>query len=137
MPAESRFMIKLSFLYLIVGFVIGTMLIISKAYGVWGFAWQLLPVHIEIMLTGWIIQLTLGTAYWIFPRFLEGSPCGNALYVKIVAGLLNGGIMLICLHHIVEISEYDTVIGRLLEVMAVAVFIGLHWKRVVSFRKSP
>jgi len=30
-----------------------------------------LPIHIEVLIFGWIIQFTLGTAYWILPRFLQ------------------------------------------------------------------
>jgi heme/copper-type cytochrome/quinol oxidase subunit 1 len=56
------------------------------------FLWRLLPVHIEFLLFGWIVQLVLGVASWIFPRFWRSR--GNQTPAWISFGLLNLGVWL-------------------------------------------
>ena len=38
--------------------------------------WRLLPAHIELLLLGWTLNLALGMAYWILPRYKTGAPRG-------------------------------------------------------------
>ncbi len=134
MPAPSRWMIRCSLVYLLVGFVIGGAVLVSKAYPAYSAVWLLLPVHIEVMIFGWIIQLTMGTAYWILPRFLEGESRGNPLLSKLMVAALNAGIILNVLSYLDLFSGPDLIWGRSLEVAAVGLFVALHWNRAVSYR---
>lgn len=133
MPAPSRWLIRSSFVCLLFGIIIGALLLIHKAYPVHPAMWSLLPVHIELLIFGWIIQFTMGTAYWILPRYLEGASRGNPALAKIMVVLLNLGIAIMIIG---RISNWDVVLsvaGRLLEIGAVLLFIKLHWQRVVSY----
>lgn len=134
MPAPSRWMIRCSLGYLLTGFVIGALLLIGKAFSTFSQQWVLLPVHIEILIFGFIIQFTMGTAYWILPRFLEGNPRGNPQMAGWIVGLLNLGIVLNILSYISLLPSGATLAGRSLEVTAVILFIALHWNRIVSYR---
>lgn len=134
MPAPSRWMIRASLIYLLIGFTLGAALLASKAYPSYSAVWLLLPIHIEVMIFGWIIQLTMGTAYWILPRFLKGESRGDPLLSKLMVVALNAGIILNVLSYL-EVSPYlDPVWGRCLEVVAVVLFVNLHWNRAVSYR---
>ncbi|HKK44826.1 MAG TPA: hypothetical protein VJ964_04855 [Balneolaceae bacterium] len=134
MPAQSRWMIRCSLIYLLVGFVIGALLLSAKTYPALSQLWILLPVHIEILIFGFIIQFTLGTAYWILPRFIKGKPRGNSGIAKLVVGSLNAGIFLNIMTFLNILPVQATILGRSLEGAAVALFVTLHWSRVVSYR---
>jgi hypothetical protein len=134
MPAPSRWMIRCALCYLLIGVAIGGLILTSKAYPSLVWSWTLLPIHIEFAIFGWIIQLTMGTAYWILPRFLSGDSRGNVGAAKGMVATLNGGIMINVITYLDVLPEWGIVAGRLLETSAVVLFITLHWKRVVSYR---
>ena len=134
MPVPSRWMIRCSLLYLLAGFAIGAGMLISKAWPTaYPQVWQLLPIHIEVTIFGWIIQFTMGTAYWILPRYLETGGRGNSMWVKIMVGLFNTGIIINIISYLHYMPEKAVFWGRLLEVSAVGLFILLHWQRAVSY----
>lgn len=134
MPTPSRWMIRASFVYLTLGFILGALLLVHKAYPLHPAIWVLMPIHIELMIFGWIIQLTLGTAYWILPRYLEGQPRGNIKLSAVMVCMLNAGIVLNVFSFLNFLPQNATLAGRLLELGAVILFILLHWNRVASYR---
>lgn len=134
MPAQSRWMIRLSFVYLTIGVILGAAMLIHKAFPIHPMIWVLLPVHIQVLIWGWIIQFTLGTAYWILPRFLKGEARGNTRLSWTMVLALNTGICL----NLAGIGFDERVLdigGLLLQVVAVGLFVFLHWKRATSFNK--
>jgi cbb3-type cytochrome oxidase subunit 1 len=135
MPTPSRLMIKASMLYMLTGFVIGALILISKVYPEYSWAWSLLSVHIEVSIFGWVIQLTMGTAYWILPRYLKTKSRGNPKLALAMIGMLNLGILMNVSSYLDMIASSATILGRLLEVGAVVLFIVLHWNRAVSYNR--
>ena len=135
MPTPSRWMIKASMLYMLVGFTIGAFILVSKVYPEFSVVWSLLSVHIEVSIFGWIIQLTMGTAYWILPRYLKTKSRGNPKLAMLMVGMLNAGILINVASYLDFIFLSASIVGRLLEVGAVVLFIGLHWNRAVSYNK--
>jgi len=133
MPTPSRWMIKASMLYMLIGFVIGAMILISKVYPEYSSVWNLLTVHIEVGIFGWIIQLTMGTAYWILPRFLKTKSRGNPKLALAMVGMLNLGILINVASYVSILHSSAIILGRVLELGAVALFIVLHWNRAVSY----
>lgn len=133
MPLPSRLMIRFSFLYLIVGFLLGASLLIHKAYPLFPGVWHLIVLHIEMLIFGWIIQFTLGTAYWILPKS-RGKPADrDQHWAMIIPAALNLGIFINIGDHLFRISEHAWLVGRFFELVAVVFFIALHWNRVKSF----
>jgi cbb3-type cytochrome oxidase subunit 1 len=135
MPAPSRWMIRCSFLYLLTGFAIGALMLISKAWPAYPQIWIALPVHIEILIFGWIIQFTMGTAYWILPRYLETGDRGNPFLAKGMVVLFNVGVLLNVFTYLNGSPPWGTAAGRSLEVLSVILFIALHWNRAASYRE--
>lgn len=135
MPTPSRWMIKASLLYMLAGFSIGALILISKVYPSMSSMWSLLAVHIEVSIFGWIIQLTMGTAYWILPRYLKTKSRGNSKLAMLMVALLNVGILINIASYLDVVGSAATILGRLLEVGAVVLFISLHWNRAVSYNK--
>lgn len=136
MPRVSVWMIRMSFLYLAFGVSIGALLLISKSLGIASFAWNLLPIHIEFLIFGWIIQFTLGTAYWILPRYLKTKGRGKPLPAIMMVVLLNTGILLMVISELKPGYSFLGLIGRSSQLLAVVLFIRLHWQRIVSYAKS-
>lgn len=134
MPAPSRWMIRLSLMYLLSGIGLGSLILIHKAYPLHPALWQLLPVHIEITIFGWIIQFTLGTAYWMLPRFLEGPARGNPLLALSMVALLNLGIIFVIIDSLLPVTFPLRLAGRSLELISVILFLTLHWNRIVTYR---
>ena len=136
MPAPSRWMIRCSLLYLLAGFAIGSGMLISKAWpAAYPQVWQLLPVHIEVAIFGWIIQFTMGTAYWILPRYLKTGDRGHSMPAKLMVALFNAGIVMNICSYLHVVPRSAVFWGRLLEVSSVILFIILHWNRAISYRK--
>lgn len=135
MPLVSRIMIRSSLACLLLAVGMGALLLVHKAWPLHGGLWLLLPLHIELALIGWVVQFTLGTAYWMLPRHLEGSPRGNSVAALAMALLLNGGIALVLAYHLAG-PGWMQIAGRGMEAAAVALFATLHWKRVVSHAVS-
>lgn len=135
MPLPSRWMIRGSFIYLLVGFLLGAILLINKAYPFYPQLWTLLGIHIEVLIFGWIIQLTLGTAYWILPKNRAKQTRKIKKPALVMAVLLNGGILLNISDPLFQFWNHAWVAGRSLELLAVVLFILLHWERITSFRR--
>lgn len=133
MPVPSRWMIRAALVYLCLGFGVGAVLLAAKGGGGAGGWSALRPLHIEWLLVGWIAQLTMGVAYWIFPRVLTrrdvtetSAPVWSAFVT------LNAGVWLAGLGAIEPRTATGLlfVAGRLLEVVAAAIFVAAMWRRV-------
>lgn len=136
MPVPSRWMIRLSLIYLLLGIGMGAAMLIHIAYPLHPAIWQLLPVHIEVTIFGWIIQFTLGTAYWMLPRFLTSPQRGPRWAANALIIILNVGILLTLLDDISDTEMPVQLLGRCLELLAVIIFISLHWRRIVTYRNQ-
>lgn len=136
MTLPSRLLIKSSLIYLVIGAFLGALLLINKALNVEPAIWAWLPVHIELMIFGWIIQFTLGVAYWILPRFLEGEARGNSSLAYLMVCAINLGIWMMVVAELTQISDSLRLVARGLELLAVLLFISLHWKRIVTYNKN-
>ena len=128
MPLLSRWFIRAALLYLAVGVTVGSLLLGHKGLPFYPWLWRLLPLHVEFLLFGWTVQLVMGVAFWIFPRFWRSR--GNALPAWIAFGLLNVGVWLAGLAPILGGSAWWLLWGRLAETAAAFAF-GLHiWSRI-------
>lgn len=92
MPRLSVLMIRAALLHLGIGFLFGGLLLFNKGLPFAGFLWRLLPIHIELLLFGWMLQLTMGVAFWIVPRFSTPSRYGRVWLVVLAFVLLNVGV---------------------------------------------
>ena len=72
MPRLSVWSIRTAMLYLGLGFLWGALMLFEKGAPVAPSLLRLLPMHIEFVLIGWTMQLAMGVAFWILPRFSHG-----------------------------------------------------------------
>ncbi len=73
MPLLSRCFIRSALVCLATGFTLGGLILTAKAGAFDARVWAWLPVHIALLLNGWLVQLSMGVAYWILPRILLGD----------------------------------------------------------------
>jgi hypothetical protein len=129
MPRLSIWFIRASLIYLFVGFLFGALILAEKGVSYYPSVWTLFPIHMEFLLIGWLIQLAMGVAFWIFPRFGMGLPHsrGNEKLIWISFVLVNVGILTVALQHWFPLG---LLIGRLCEVGGVISYAFGLWRRV-------
>jgi cbb3-type cytochrome oxidase subunit 1 len=132
MPRLSRLMIRAAFIYLFLGFTFGALLLAHKGIPLHPGLWAWRPAHIEFLLFGWIVQLTMGVAFWILPRYWQKPRRPNEVYAQISFVLLNAGIWLVVAGATFGAGYGVLAGGRALETGAVIFFACHAWKRIVS-----
>lgn len=95
MPRFSVWGIRLALLHFLLGITFGAILLVNKAIPLHPSLWALLPLHIDFLLMGWIVQLVFGVAYWIFPRFRGEPKRGDPRLAWAALALLNLGVWLL------------------------------------------
>jgi hypothetical protein len=68
MPQLTRHFVRAAVLYLAAGALLGGVVLWNKAAPIAN-SWPWLVAHISLVTWGWLLQLTMGVAYWILPRF--------------------------------------------------------------------
>lgn len=130
MPLLSAWLIRAALTYLLLGFTLGGLLLWNKGLPIHLALWRLLPAHMEFLLLGWTVQLVMGMAYWILPRFHTKRPLTGLVWLSF--GLLNSGIWLVAVGGFIGSVEMTQLIGRALEASAVIAFASHAWLRVKS-----
>jgi hypothetical protein len=92
-----RLYIKTSFVYLIAGLILLALIALDGwlHIGRWFRVVSVSQVH--LLVVGWITQLAIGVAYWMFPRFLKDDnprPRGSDTLAWAVYICLNAGLVL-------------------------------------------
>lgn len=130
MPRLSRWSIHAALLYLAAGFTLGGWMLTAKGFPDLAPAWRWLTAHMEFLLFGWTVQLILGVAYWILPRFARGSARGFEPLAWTAIVLLNLGIWLVVVRSLGGWPEGWAFVGRGLEAVAGIAFVAYAWRRV-------
>lgn len=128
MPRLSCWFIRAALLYLAVGITLGALLLYHKGIPLHPLLWRLLPIHVEFLLFGWMVQLVMGVGFWIFPRFWRSR--GNEKPAWLAFGLINLGVWLAGVGPILGASPIIVLIGRLAEAGAAIGFAAHAWSRI-------
>ncbi len=137
MPRLSRWFIRASLLHLVAGFTLGSLLLIQKVATIHPLLWRVMPAHGELLLIGWVLQLTMGVAYWILPRFAQHPVRGRVAAAYLAFFLLNAGVLLSALGAALAAPAYLGVAGRGGEALAAVSFAFNAWPRVKATERAP
>lgn len=130
MPKLSVWMIRASLIYMGIGFFFGSLILHHKGIPIYPWTWKLLNPHIEIMIFGWTIQLVMGVAFAILPRFSDHENRYGAEYLGWWSFyLINSGVGLTALAEW-YVTNYLSLIGRLLVLVAILTFTLMIFPRV-------
>lgn len=135
MPRLSVWFVRLSFVHLFLGLTYGGLILANKGVPFAPWTWSLLPAHIESLLLGWMAQLGMGVAFWIFPRFGTGAPRGNVRLAWLALILLNAGIVMVGVQPFIG-GNWLPLAGRVLETCSILLFAAVSWKRIKPLQFS-
>jgi cbb3-type cytochrome oxidase subunit 1 len=133
MPRLSVWFVRTALVYLALGFTVGAVLLAAPGLPLGVPAARLRPVHTEFLLTGWMIQLALGVAYWILPRFRVGPERGREEIAWASYFLLNIGVLTAAVASMIGLPAVVPLIGHATQALAAGVFALHAWPRVKVF----
>jgi hypothetical protein len=126
----SVWVVRTALLYLSAGFLVGALMLWQKGVPIEGSLLWLLPLHIELVLIGWTLQLGMGIAFWILPRFGREPRYGRQAFGWLAYGLLNIGVLSVGLGQWLAAPTIIMFLGRVAEALAVLSFAAHAWPRI-------
>ncbi len=149
MPATSRAFVKASVVYLCLGAVLGALLLINRWLPFEPRIVTLKVSHVQVLVIGWLTQLILGVAWWLFPPLKAGlrrdaprpvrsgqRQRGSELLFWATFVCLNGGVLfravLEPLHSWTRLGWLGTLanVSDLFLLVAAIAFVANMWGRV-------
>ena len=97
MPPIARTFVKAAFLYNLAAFLLGALMMLDRWLDFSRWLGALTMSQLHLLVVGWITQLAIGVAYWMFPRFLKEQdprPRGSDALAWFVLASLNAGLLL-------------------------------------------
>lgn len=97
MPAIARSYVKTAFVYFVAAFLLGALMALDSWLGFSRWLRVVYLSQLHLLVVGWITQLAIGVAYWIFPRFRKEQavpPRGSDALAWGVLVCLNVGLLL-------------------------------------------
>lgn len=128
MPRLSVLLIRTALIYFGIGFTLGMLMLFNKGIPFEMTIWRLLPMHIEFLLFGWIIQFIFGVGFWILPRSEDKRPHEWLVWLAFV--LLNIGVLSIGIGSGLAASPWVNLSGRFMELIAVIAFVSHAFPRI-------
>ncbi len=137
MPYLSLITLRLSVLFMVGGATLGAMALTGKALPGVAHWVALFPLHIVWMVIGGFVQFTLGTAFWILPKFADGpSFYGNVRAYQVSIATLNFGVILYTLQFSLHLPLFIGSVVRVLWVLAAASAAYHFFPRIKPFQHS-
>lgn len=132
MAAVSSWAIRVALLQLLAAFAVGGWLLAARGMPALPRPDWLLPVHLELALLGWTLQLAMGVAYYILPKFKTGSPRGPVAPAVAAVVVFNLGVLLVLAGAMTGLTALGLA-GRGSELAGVVLFATNAWPRVKAF----
>ena len=130
MPKLTVWFVRTALAYLSIGFLAGAVLLINRGVPIGAPVARLLPLHIEFLLMGWMVQLALGVAFWILPRFRTGPERGREGIAYLSYVLLNLGVVVAGFGPWFGWTSAAPLLGHTAQGIAAAAFALHAWPRV-------
>lgn len=128
MPPLTIWALRAACVHLLVGWSLGSLMLVDKGVSLGWSTFDWLPLHIHLLLFGWMVQLAFGIAYWMLPKFGRERGWAPPAIVAIVSVNV---AMLLALTHVVGWSAEWPVFAA--EALAGASFAIHAWPRIKAF----
>ncbi|MFZ5880379.1 MAG: hypothetical protein ACOY0R_13500 [Chloroflexota bacterium] len=131
MPTLTRWFVKSSFVYLVLGLVIGVWQQVPEAA-----LPGLFPIYLHLLTFGWLTQLIFGIAFWMFPKHSAEHPRGYEWLGWTAFTCMNLGLFLRAVFEPLHSGSPSTLGGWMLVAAAVLqwaaglAFLANSWPRV-------
>lgn len=136
MPSITRLFIKTSLLYLVAAFLAGLLLTLRAMVTLPAVVDGLSPVYFHLFMVGWVMQLIVGVAYWMFPKWSKLLPRGHDALALATYWLLNLGLVLRVIAEPAQVMNtwpgwgWLIVLSATLQWLAGLAFVANTWPRV-------
>ena len=94
MPTLSRYFIKAGMIYFVAGLLMAAVILAQPVFDLPPSLNLMRPTYLHLLTVGWITQLIVGVAYWMFPKYSKDAPRRSERIGWAVFVLLNVGIVL-------------------------------------------
>jgi hypothetical protein len=126
-------MVRTALLHLALGFLLGAILLIQRETPLHPAVLRLGPLHAELLLLGWTVQLAMGVAFWILPRFRSGPERGREWPAWLAYLLLNAGVLATGAGLGGAGPALASLLGRGAEALSALAFAWHAWPRIKPF----
>jgi hypothetical protein len=124
MPPITRLFIKTAFAYLVAALLVALLLAIAPRLSLPPIIHTLNPIYFHLFLVGWVTEVIIGVAYWMFPKFTRSQPRGSAPLAWATYWFLNFGLLLRVIAEPAVALQSDTFWGWLLALAALLQWLG-------------
>lgn len=93
MPTLTRVFIKTGMIYFLMAMVVGVALAAPSLFSMPSTLAALRPVYFHLFMVGWVLQLIIGIAFWMFPKLSKHEPRGSEALGWLVYICLNIGLI--------------------------------------------
>jgi heme/copper-type cytochrome/quinol oxidase subunit 1 len=136
MPRLTRVFIKAGLLYFLGALVMGVLMAAPDLLGLSPTVLALRPVYFHLFMVGWVTQLIIGVALWMFPKYSRELPRGHEPLGWLSFWMLNVGLLLRAVGEPALVWQREVDLGWLLALSALLqlaggwAFIANIWPRV-------
>ncbi len=136
MPPITRLFIKTALACLVLALLAGVLITIRPLTTAVPYVGALAPVYFHLFMVGWVTQLIVGVAYWMFPKFSKQQPRGHDGLAWATYWLLNIGLLLRVLAEPLQAVNpqpgwgWAIVAAALLQWLGGLAFVANTWPRV-------
>jgi len=139
-PRLSRWLVRASLVCLVPGAWLGAALLAGPVVvpASSGALLRLLPIHVELLVVGWQVQLALGVAFWILPRAGGKRPAAGP---AALGGVLVAAGVIVSVAGVLASGGWGGSTGPALETIGAAAFGGhvvvrlRRWRRLDAERR--
>jgi cbb3-type cytochrome oxidase subunit 1 len=131
-PALTVWFLRIALCYLGIGFTLGALMLAADGLPIAPTLLRLRPLHMELLLVGWMVQLALAVAYWILPR-RPSSRRGNEPLAWGALLLLNLGVLMVGLGSVLAAPSAVLTAGRSAEMVAALGFAAHAGPRIRAY----
>lgn len=124
MPPLTRLFVKTALAYLVLALLAGVLVTVRPLAAIAPYFGALSPVYFHLFMVGWVTQLIVGVAYWMFPKFTKQRPRGYDGLAWATWWLLNGGLLLRVLAEPLQAINPQPWWGALIVAAAVLQWLG-------------
>ena len=124
MPPITRLFVKTALVYLVAALLVGVATTLRPLTAAAPVVGALAPVYFHLFMVGWVTQLIIGVAYWMFPKFSREQPRGRDRLALAAYWLLNIGLVLRALAEPAQAVQPLPVWGVLIVVAAIMQWLG-------------
>ncbi len=94
MPVVTRVFVKTALVYFVIALLTGMLVAARPVLALPRLVTGLTPVYFHLFMVGWVTQLIIGIAYWMFPKYRRDLPRGYDSLAWATYALLNLGLLL-------------------------------------------